>query len=33
LLQNLSQEHAQRLAAVCWVLWKHRNLKLWNNEN
>jgi len=33
LLQNLSQEHAQRLATICWRLWKHCNLKLWKNDN
>jgi len=33
LLQNLSQEHAQYLAAICWSLWKHCNLKFWKNEN
>jgi hypothetical protein len=32
-LQNLSQEHVQRMAAILWSLWKHRNLKLWENEN
>jgi hypothetical protein len=33
LIQNLSQEYAQRLAAICWSLLKHHNLKLWKNEN
>jgi len=33
LLQNLSQEHVQCLAAICWSLWKHGNLKLWKNES
>jgi len=29
LLHQLSQELGQRFAAVLWSLWKHRNLKLW----
>jgi hypothetical protein len=33
LLQYLSQEHAQRLVAICWSLWKQCNLKLQKNEN
>jgi hypothetical protein len=32
-LQNLSQEHVQRMATILWSLWKHRNLNLWENEN
>jgi len=33
LLQNLSQEHVQCMAVILWSLWKHQNLKLWENEN
>ena len=33
LMQNLSREHVQRMAAILWSMWKHRNLKLWENEN
>jgi hypothetical protein len=29
LLHQFSQELGQRFAAVLWSLWKHRNLKLW----
>jgi hypothetical protein len=29
LLHQLSQELGQRFVAVLWSLWKHRNLKLW----
>lgn len=33
LLQTLHNELQQRFAAVLWSLWKHRNNKLWQNEN
>jgi hypothetical protein len=33
LLQNLSHDHVQRFASICWSLWMHSNLKLWKNEN
>jgi len=31
LLHQLSQEFSQRFAAILWSLWKHRNLKLWQD--
>jgi ribonuclease HI len=31
LLQNLSEEQSQRLATILWSLWKHRNLKVWED--
>jgi ribonuclease HI len=31
LLHQLSQEFSQRFAAVLWSLWKHRNIKLWQD--
>jgi len=31
LLHQLSQEFSQRFATVLWSLWKHRNLKLWQD--
>ena len=33
LLQHLSTTHQQRFSALCWSLWKHRNLKVWENTN
>jgi len=33
LLQHLSTTHQQRFAALCWSLWKHRNLKVWENTD
>jgi len=32
LLENLSVELTQRLASAIWSIWKHRNLKVWNDE-
>jgi hypothetical protein len=31
LLQNLSAELTQRLSTVIWSLWKHRNLRVWED--
>ena len=31
ILQNLSKDIQQRIAAICWSLWKHQNLKIWEN--
>lgn len=31
LLDTLSAEQNQRLAATLWSLWKHRNLKVWDD--
>jgi len=31
LLQHLSPNHQKRFAALCWSLWKHRNLKVWED--
>ena len=31
LLENLSVELTQRLSSVIWSLWKHRNLRVWEN--
>ena len=31
LLQNSPMNIQQRFAAICWSLWKHRNLKIWVN--
>jgi hypothetical protein len=31
LLQNSPMNIQQRSAAICWSLWKHRNLKIWEN--
>jgi len=31
LLHQLLQDLGQRLAATLWSLWKHRNLKLWQD--
>ena len=33
LLQNFSPELNQRFTANLWSVWKHRNVKLWRNEN
>ncbi|MCI04392.1 polynucleotidyl transferase ribonuclease H fold, partial [Trifolium medium] len=33
LLHDLSSELNQRMAAILWSVWKHRNLKLWQNES
>ena len=33
ILQKLSDEHSQRFAAVLWSIWKHRNLKLWQDAS
>lgn len=33
LLQNLSSDLSQRFAANLWSVWKHRNIKLWRNED
>jgi len=33
LLQNLSPDLSQRFAANLWSVWKHRNIKLWRNED
>jgi len=33
ILQTLHTELQQKFAAVLWSLWKHRNNKLWHNEN
>ena len=33
LMRRLSPELSQRLAVILWSLWKHRNLKLWQNES
>jgi len=31
LLEKLSTELAQRLSTVIWSLWKHRNIRVWDN--
>jgi len=31
LLENLSTELSQRLSTVLWSLWKHRNIRVWEN--
>jgi len=31
LLENLSAELSQRLSTVIWSLWKHRNIRVWDN--
>ena len=31
LLENLSVELSQRLSTVMWSLWKHRNIRVWDN--
>jgi hypothetical protein len=31
MLQNLPTNIQQCIAAICWSLWKHRNLKIWEN--
>jgi hypothetical protein len=31
LLENLSAELSQRLSTVMWSLWKHRNLRVWDD--
>jgi hypothetical protein len=31
LLQKLPMNIKQRVAAILWSLWKHRNLKIWDN--
>jgi len=31
MLQNLPPNIQQQIAAICWSLWKHRNLKIWEN--
>ena len=31
LLHNLSVDLTQRLATVLWSIWKHRNLRVWDN--
>jgi len=31
LLEELSTELAQRLSTVIWSLWKHRNIRVWDN--
>jgi len=31
LLQNSTMHVQQRFAATCWSLWKHRNLKIWED--
>jgi len=33
LLQELPSAYSQRFVAIVWSVWKHRNLKLWQNEN
>ena len=32
LLRNLNVDFQQHFASILWSLWKHRNLKLWQNE-
>jgi hypothetical protein len=31
MLQNLPTSIQQCIAAICWSLWKHLNLKIWEN--
>ena len=31
LLENLSVELSQRMSTVMWSIWKHRNLRVWDN--
>jgi hypothetical protein len=31
LFENLSAELSQRLSTLIWSLWKHRNLRVWDN--
>lgn len=33
LLQTLTHEYVQRMTAIFWSLWKHRNLMIWKDEN
>lgn len=33
LVQHLSTSHQQRFAALCWSIWKHRNLKVWEDSD
>jgi len=33
LLQNSTMNVQERFAATCWSLWKHRNLKIWEDVN
>src|SRR4030067_946497 len=33
ILQKLSDEHSQHFAVVLWSIWKHRNLKLWQDAS
>ena len=30
---HLTAEHIQRFAAILWSLWKHKNLKVWEDKN
>jgi hypothetical protein len=32
LLENLSVELTQLLASIIWSKWKHRNLRVWDDE-
>lgn len=31
LLEELSAKLAQRLTSVLWSIWKHRNIRVWDN--
>jgi ribonuclease HI len=33
LLQHYNDDNSQRLTGILWSLWKHRNLKLWQDSN
>jgi hypothetical protein len=33
LLQHYNSENSQRFTVTLWSLWKHRNLKLWQDVN
>ncbi|KAK2398440.1 putative mitochondrial protein [Trifolium repens] len=33
LLQHYDNDNSQRFSAILWSLWKHRNLKLWEDVN
>jgi hypothetical protein len=31
LLQQFDEQQAARMVVLVWSIWKHRNMKLWNN--
>jgi hypothetical protein len=32
LLQQFDEQQAARMVVLVWSIWKHRNMKLWNNQ-